>query len=84
VFPAAQSFRRPRVRLRRQVEVNRQLQQAERRQCPDHRYLRTRRRMHLRMQDNQMGPKFVRLAPADMARLPPSIITKYIFLVVNN
>jgi hypothetical protein len=32
------------------------------------------------MQDNQIGPKIVGLAPADTARLPPSIIPKkYIF-----
>jgi hypothetical protein len=34
------------------------------------------RRMHLCMQDDQIGEKIVGLAPADMARLPPSIITK--------
>jgi hypothetical protein len=33
---------------------------------------RSRRRIHLRMQDNQMGLKFMGLAPADMARLPHS------------
>jgi hypothetical protein len=38
--------------------------------------------MHLRMQDDQIGPKIVGLAPADMARLLSSIITKKI--VVNN
>jgi hypothetical protein len=31
------------------------------------------------MQDNQIGPKIVGLAPADMARLPPSIIPTKIF-----
>jgi hypothetical protein len=36
------------------------------------------------MQDNQIGPKIVGLAPADEARLPPSIIATKIFLVVNN
>jgi hypothetical protein len=30
------------------------------------------------MQDDQIGPKIVGLAPADMARLPSSIITKKI------
>jgi hypothetical protein len=45
-----------------------------------HRNLRTRRRMHLiYMQDDQIGPKIAWLAPADMGRLPPSIITKKIF-----
>jgi hypothetical protein len=34
------------------------------------------------MQDDPIGTKIVVLAPADMARLPPSIITKK--LVVNN
>jgi hypothetical protein len=38
--------------------------------------LRTRRRLHICMQDDQIGPKIVGLAPADRARLPPSIITK--------
>jgi hypothetical protein len=28
------------------------------------------------MQDDRIGPKIVELAPADMGRLPPSIITK--------
>jgi hypothetical protein len=28
------------------------------------------------MQGDQIGPKVVGLAPADMARLPPNIITK--------
>jgi hypothetical protein len=37
--------------------------------------------MHLCIQDYQIGPKIVVLAPADMARQPPSIITKK--LVVN-
>jgi hypothetical protein len=30
--------------------------------------------MHLCMQDDQIVPKIVVLAPADMAELPPSII----------
>jgi hypothetical protein len=30
------------------------------------------------MQDDQIGPKIVGLAPADTARLPPSTITKKI------
>jgi hypothetical protein len=33
----------------------------------------TKRRMHLCMQDDQIGPKIIGLAPADTARLPPSI-----------
>jgi hypothetical protein len=44
--------------------------------CIDHRILRTRRRMHLCMQDNQIGRKFKGLAPADKARLPHLINTK--------
>jgi hypothetical protein len=36
------------------------------------------------MQDDQIGPKIVGLASADMARLPPSIIPTKIFFVVNN
>jgi hypothetical protein len=44
-----------------------------------HRNLRTRRRMHLCMQDNQTGPKIMGLAPADMARLPSSINPTKIF-----
>jgi hypothetical protein len=40
-------------------------------------YVRTRRRSHLCMQDDQIARKFMELAPADMAR------QKY-FLVVNN
>jgi hypothetical protein len=32
--------------------------------------IRTRRRMHLCMQDHQIGPKIVGFAKADMARLP--------------
>jgi hypothetical protein len=32
--------------------------------------------MHLCTQDDRISPKIVVLAPADMARLPPSIITK--------
>jgi hypothetical protein len=36
--------------------------------------------MHSRMQDNQIGPnKKLGLAPGDMAKLPPSIITKQYF-----
>jgi hypothetical protein len=31
-----------------------------------------------------LGPNIVWLAPADMARLPPSIIKTNIFLLVNN
>jgi hypothetical protein len=48
-----------------------------------HRNLRTRRRMHLCMQDDQISPKIVGSAPADMLIQPPSIITK-IFLVANS
>jgi hypothetical protein len=43
-----------------------------------HRKLRTRRRMHLCMQDDQIGQK-TGLAPADMARLPHLINTKIVF-----
>jgi hypothetical protein len=32
--------------------------------------------MHLRMQDDQIGPEIVGLAPDDMAKLSPFIITK--------
>jgi hypothetical protein len=39
-----------------------------------HRNLRTRRRMHLCMQDDQICPKILGFAPADLARLPTSII----------
>jgi hypothetical protein len=35
--------------------------------------------MHFYMQDDQIGPKIVGLAPADIAGLPPSIITKIYF-----
>jgi hypothetical protein len=31
------------------------------------------------MQDNQIAPKIAALAPPDMARLPPSIVTKIYF-----
>jgi hypothetical protein len=48
------------------------------------RNLRTRRIMHLCMQDDQIGPKIIGLAPADMARLPPSISPTNMFLVVYN
>jgi hypothetical protein len=51
---------------------------------PHHRNLRTRFRMHFCMQDDQIGQKIVGLAPADMARLPPSINPTKIFLAVNN
>jgi hypothetical protein len=44
-----------------------------------HRNLRPRRRIPLCMQDDQIGRKIIRLAPADMARLPPSIIPTKIF-----
>jgi hypothetical protein len=44
---------------------------------------RTRRIMNLCMQDDQIGPNIVGLSPADMTRLPLSIITK-ILLVVDN
>jgi hypothetical protein len=40
--------------------------------------------MHMYVQGDQIGPKIVGLVPADMARLPPSIITKIYILVVNN
>jgi hypothetical protein len=50
----------------------------------DHRNIRIRRRMHLCMQDDQIVQKIVGLVPADMARLPPSIIPTKIFLVRNN
>jgi hypothetical protein len=36
------------------------------------------------MQDDQIGPKIIGLAPADMARLPPSISPTNMFLVVYN
>jgi hypothetical protein len=39
-----------------------------------HRNLRTRRKMHLCMQDNQIGPKIMGLAPADVAIPHPSIM----------
>jgi hypothetical protein len=42
---------------------------------PEHRNLGTRRRMHLCMQDDLIGPNFMGLDPADMAILPPSLIT---------
>jgi hypothetical protein len=35
------------------------------------------------MQDDHIGPKIVVLGPADMARLPTSIVTKK-YLVVHN
>jgi hypothetical protein len=38
--------------------------------CLFHRNLRTKRRMHLCIQDDQIGRKFMGLAPADMASLP--------------
>jgi hypothetical protein len=44
-----------------------------------HRNLRTRRRMHLYKQENQIGRKFTGLAPADMAGLPHLINTKNSF-----
>jgi hypothetical protein len=47
----------------------------------DHRNLSTRRIMHLFMQDDQIGPKIVGIAPADVARLAPPTITK---IVINN
>jgi hypothetical protein len=40
--------------------------------------------MHLCMQDDQIGQKFIGLAPAEMARLPHLINTKKWFLEVNN
>jgi hypothetical protein len=51
--------------------------------CAKHRNLRTGRRMHVYMQDDQIGPITVGVAPADMARLPTSIITNIYFLVVT-
>jgi hypothetical protein len=39
--------------------------------------------MHLCMQDNQIGQKFMGLSPVDMARLPRLKIQK-IVLVANN
>jgi hypothetical protein len=51
--------------------------------CCNHRNLRTRRRMHLCMQDYKIAWKFTGLAPADTARLPHFLITK-IVLVVND
>jgi hypothetical protein len=42
------------------------------------RNIRTRRRMHLCMQDNQIGQIFMGLAQADMASLP-HLIKKIIF-----
>jgi hypothetical protein len=47
-----------------------------------HGNLRTGRRRHLCMQDDQIGPKIVGLAAAEIAILSPSIIKKDI--VVNN
>jgi hypothetical protein len=42
-----------------------------------HRNLRTRRRcIYVCMQDNQIGQKIMVFVPADITRLPPSIITK--------
>jgi hypothetical protein len=38
--------------------------------APKHRNLRTRRRMHLCMQDDQIGQKFMELAPADYLDYP--------------
>jgi hypothetical protein len=35
--------------------------------------------MHLHMQDDQIGQKFIGLTPADMARLTHSINTKNVF-----
>jgi hypothetical protein len=35
------------------------------------------------MQDDQIGPKIVGLAPAAMARLPPSIIPTKIFFSIE-
>jgi hypothetical protein len=52
------------------VRINRFIQVHE-----YHRNLRTKRKMHLCMQDDQIGPKIVGIAPADMARyfLPTKI-----------
>jgi hypothetical protein len=36
------------------------------------------------MQDDLIDPKIVGFAPADTASLPPSIILKKLFLVLNN
>jgi hypothetical protein len=36
------------------------------------------------MQDDQLGPKIMVIAPAHMARLPLPELQKEIFLVVNN
>jgi hypothetical protein len=44
-----------------------------------HRNLRTRRIMHLCIQDDQIVQKFLGLASADMARLPHLINTKIVF-----
>jgi hypothetical protein len=40
--------------------------------------------MHLRMQDDQIGRKFIWVTPADMDRLPHLINAEKKFLVVNN
>jgi hypothetical protein len=40
--------------------------------------------MHFCLQDNQIDPKVMGLAPADMDRLLPSKITKKHILVVNS
>jgi hypothetical protein len=45
----------------------------------NHRNLRARRRMHLCMQDDQIGWKFMGFAPADMATLPHWINIKNSF-----
>jgi hypothetical protein len=41
-------------------------------------------RMHLCMQDDQIGQKLMWLAPADMARLPHLMNTKTMVLIVND
>jgi hypothetical protein len=48
-----------------------------------HRNLRTRWKMHLCMQDDQIGRNIMGLTPADMARLP-HLVNKKWFLVVTN
>jgi hypothetical protein len=52
--------------------------------CPNHRNLRTRRRMHLCMQDDQNGQKMMVLTWAEETRLTCFILLQNIFSVVNN
>jgi hypothetical protein len=50
----------------------------------EHRNLKTRRKIHWCIQDDQIGRKFMGLAPADMARLPHLINTKMVFVLNLN